>query len=235
MALSGAASFGWPPPRVWEDAYENIAPCGSVEDPGSRTNFTLHQGHVLIFTQAKAWNVKLGVSYTSHPNTLADFQPMMKYVWMDEVDAGVTCINVPDAPMAVKAGTKATLQLSYRSPHEVSSDNITLYTCADITYVHPADVPYQTPCFNTTLPKDHFVTLPPGPRFSPLKFPIAENVTITPDTTGHEFPKWAIPLAGVAGAFVATLFVFLVFKCCIIPRRHRQLMEIIKRRTNYRI
>ncbi|KAK4076038.1 hypothetical protein Trihar35433_2598 [Trichoderma harzianum] len=202
MALSGPASFGWPPPRVWEDAYENIAPCGSVEDPDSRTNFTLHNGHVLIFTQAKAWRVKLGVSYTSHPNTLDDFRPMMKYVWIDEVDAGVTCINVPDAPM---------------SDHGSFSDNVTLYTCADITYVRPKDVPYKIPCFNTTQPKDHFVTLPPGPKFPPLKFPLKEfplatNESITPDTTSHGIPKWAIPLAGVASAFLATLFIFLLFK-----------------------
>ncbi|KAL6805611.1 hypothetical protein J3E68DRAFT_442005 [Trichoderma sp. SZMC 28012] len=210
MALSGAASFGWPPPRVWEDAYEDIAPCGSVEEPGSRVNFTTYQGHVLIFTQAKAWNLKLGVSYTSDPLNLTDFQPMMKYVWIDEVDAGVTCINVPNAPMLVKSGTKATIQLSYRSDHGSFSDNRTLYTCADITYVRPKDVPYKIPCFNTTQPKDHFVTLPPGPKFPPLKhplkeFPLAANESITPDTTSHGIPKWAIPLAGVAIAFTPTI------------------------------
>ncbi|KAJ4863955.1 hypothetical protein T069G_00485 [Trichoderma breve] len=217
MALSGAASFGWPPPRVWEDAYEDKAPCGSLEDPESRVNFTNYQGHVLVFTSAKAWNLKLGVSYTSDPNTLADFQPIMKYVWIDEVDAGVTCINLPNAPLYVKPGHPATLQLSYRTSPGSSSGNMTLYTCADINYVRPEDVPYKIPCFNTTQPKDHFVTLPPGPKFPPLKFPLKEfplaaNESITPDTTSHGIPKWAIPLAGVASAFLATLFLFLVFK-----------------------
>ncbi|KKP06630.1 hypothetical protein THAR02_01227 [Trichoderma harzianum] len=218
MALSGAAGFGWPPPRVWEDAYEGIAPCGSVEEPGDRVDFTTYQGHVLIFTQAKAWNLKLGVSYTSDPHNLTDFKPMTKYVWIDEVDAGITCINVPDAPMPVKAGTKATLQLSYRSKHgsSNSSDNVTLYTCADITYVKPKDIPYKIPCFNTTQPKDRFVTLPPGPKFPPLKHPLKEpspaaNESITPDPTDHQYPAWAIPLAGMGGAFFATSVVFLVF------------------------
>ncbi|KAL7958892.1 hypothetical protein V8C34DRAFT_304437 [Trichoderma compactum] len=172
----GAATFGWPPPRLWDDTTESISPCGSLDDPSDRTNFTYYKGHVLLLTQAKAWNLRLGASYTSRPQKTADFSPIMEYVYIAEVDAGITCINVPNAPLAVKAGHPATLQLTYVTDYgSPSGRNMTFYSCADITYVSPSDVPYQIPCFNTTEPKDHYEVLPPPPRLPPVKFPVPEK------------------------------------------------------------
>ncbi|KAL7915036.1 hypothetical protein GGI35DRAFT_474735 [Trichoderma velutinum] len=203
----GAASFGWPPPRIWDDAAENNAPCGSLEDPSDRTNFTYYKGHVLLFTQAKAWNLRLGVSYYSHPKTKAHFQPIMKYVSIAELDAGITCINVPDAPGVVKAGHPATLQLTYVTDHGSPSGNITFYACADITYVSPSDIPYQVPCFNTTEPKDHYAIPPARPKLSPTKdFPQAAAESVTSDEADHGMPKWLVPVAAVGGAFKPEFF-----------------------------
>ncbi|KAL6807367.1 hypothetical protein GGI42DRAFT_351974 [Trichoderma sp. SZMC 28013] len=189
----GAATFGWPPPRLWDDTTESISPCGSLDDPSDRTNFTYYKGHVLLFTQAKAWNLRLGASYTSRPQKMADFHPIMEYVHVAELDAGITCINVPNAPMAVKAGHPATLQLTYDSDYgSPSGRNMTFYSCADIIYVNPSDVPYQVPCLNTTEPKDHYEILPPPPKLPPVKFPVPERGKFKPAKHGR--PKWVIPV-----------------------------------------
>ncbi|KAL6700859.1 hypothetical protein J3F84DRAFT_359451 [Trichoderma pleuroticola] len=166
---------------------------------------------------------------------MADFRPVMEYISIAEIDAGITCINVPNAPMAVKAGHPATLQLTYVTDYgSPSGKNITFYSCADITYVSPSDVPYPIPCFNTTEPKDRYAFPPPGPKLGPTKdFPLAEEEDTKPEKRHHGRPRWVIAAAGMGGAFGATLFMFLVCKCTAAPRtRHRSLMDFIKRPRN---
>lgn len=42
----GPAAFMWPPDRVWNGQMDNTAPCGSVEDVTTRTNFPLGKPHL---------------------------------------------------------------------------------------------------------------------------------------------------------------------------------------------
>ncbi|KAK4067023.1 uncharacterized protein Triagg1_8023 [Trichoderma aggressivum f. europaeum] len=213
--LMGAATFGWPPPRAWDDTAESISPCGSLDDPSDRTAFSYFKGHVLLFTQAKVWNLQLGASYASRPQKMADFHPIMENVYIAEVDAGITCINVPNAPLAVKAGHPATLQLTYVSDYgSPSGRNMTFYACADVVYVSPSDVPYQVPCLNTTEPKDHFAVLPDPPKLSPTsRVPVAVDENAPPEKIKHHGrPKWVIPVVGMGGALAGLLVAFLCYQ-----------------------
>lgn len=134
-----------------------------------------------FFAQFQAWNVELGISFASGTYTLSsclfaspskspeyflllltalykdpkaatDFQPLIENVTLRELDIGISCISVPDAPSFVEAGHKATLQLRYLSDFGSPSNNKSFFACADITYVAPSDVPYWVPCLNTTAP-----------------------------------------------------------------------------------
>lgn len=164
---------------------------------------------------------------------MADFHPIMEYVHVAELDAGITCINVPNAPMAVKAGHPATLQLTYDSDYgSPSGRNMTFYSCADIIYVNPSDVPYQVPCLNTTEPKDHYEILPPPPKLPPVKFPVPERGKFKPAKHGR--PKWVIPVVGMGGAFAGIFLVYMVYRCIVASRiyRPRSLEDVIKRPRN---
>ncbi|EHK26016.1 uncharacterized protein TRIVIDRAFT_218185 [Trichoderma virens Gv29-8] len=224
QVFMGAASFGWPPPRSWDDAAENNAPCGSSEDPSDRMNFTNHEGFVILLTQAKAWDLRLGVSTYSHPQNNSHFKPLLEYVSIAEVDAGITCINVPDAPPLVRPGHPATLQLKYVSNYGLPFGNKTFYVCADINYVASNDVPYRLPCFNTTEPKTLYTR--PTIRYN----------TSTPDwleelKKSNKKPKiadWVYYLSAVGGACVALLIAILFYKRVIKPIRTRRLEKFMQ-------
>ncbi|KAL7937241.1 hypothetical protein V8C35DRAFT_277730 [Trichoderma chlorosporum] len=197
----GAASLLWPPSRSWDDNEENHSPCGTAVGSGDRTNFTYYRGHIIILTQAKALNLRISVSHWQDPKSSIDFDPMMKYDMITEVDAGITCINIPNAPGEVKEGQPATLQLKYNSEFGSNTGrNKTFYSCADITYVAPEHVPYDMPCFNTTQPKVWHYKSPinthkPQPPKTKTKTKIPEPEQPKDFTPGGEkkrkLPDWA--------------------------------------------
>lgn len=53
----GPVAFLWPSDRVWDAAYDNTAPCGSVAGPSNRTIFPLSQGSVALSIADDAWHV----------------------------------------------------------------------------------------------------------------------------------------------------------------------------------
>lgn len=69
------------------------------------------------------------------------------------MDLGHTCINVPNAPSSVGAGSNATFQIKYIADFD-KPHNQTFYACADITYVSAISDfgAGSAMCFNATTP-----------------------------------------------------------------------------------
>lgn len=69
------------------------------------------------------------------------------------MDLGHTCINVPNAPSSVGAGSNATWQIKYIADFD-KPENQTFYACADITYVSAISDfgAGSAMCFNATEP-----------------------------------------------------------------------------------
>lgn len=69
------------------------------------------------------------------------------------MDLGHTCINVPNAPSTVGAGSNATFQIKYIADFD-KPENQTFYACADITYVSAItdSGAGSSMCFNATTP-----------------------------------------------------------------------------------
>lgn len=59
----GPVAFMWPPDRAWSAAADNVAPCGSHEGPGVRTEFPLSQGTVALNIADDAWKVVFRIAY----------------------------------------------------------------------------------------------------------------------------------------------------------------------------
>ncbi|KAL7945457.1 hypothetical protein V8C42DRAFT_357877 [Trichoderma barbatum] len=231
----GAAAFGWPPSRLWDQASESSGPCGSHEGPGERTNFTYYKGHVVLLTQAPVWNLRLGISAISHPESTHDFKPLIQHAYIAELDAGITCLHVPDAPVYIKAGHPATLQLKYEirdgSP---SGSNQTLFACADITYVAPSDLAYRAPCFNTTVPKDRTTgpttTLSATPK--PWRTLNPSDSDETKEFTPGEDKRVDSRICYVAafgGSLVVTGIAVAVYKFVLKPRKEARRSAALRR------
>ncbi|KAL7795370.1 hypothetical protein V8C37DRAFT_400862 [Trichoderma ceciliae] len=205
----GPASFAWPPPRLWDMAFDNVPPCGTLNGSGHRTRFPMDHGYVAFVAQYEAWNVKLSVSFTLDPMSVADFTPVMNTDPLRKLDVGISCFNVPDAPSFVEPGDKATLQIRYFSDYD-SPTNQSFFVCADIIYVAPSDILYPYPCVNTTAPNSDIDKGPPAHTPADKKPKGRVKPTKEPKPSGAEWSsgkktglsKAAIAGIGISGAVV---------------------------------
>ncbi|KAM4062791.1 cytokine inducing-glycoprotein [Hirsutella rhossiliensis] len=149
----GPAAFMWPPDRVWSGDMDNQAPCGSRAAAGNRTKFPLTGGAVALVAQDDYYNSKISISYSNDPKTNTDFSTLVETTDISDLNPGHTCVQIPDAPSRVVAGSNATLQIIYKADWD-APHNQTFYACADVTYVVATDFNSKIPCFNATEPGD---------------------------------------------------------------------------------
>lgn len=83
------------------------------------------------------------------PLSNSDFSTLVPGTDFPEIEPGHECYSVPNPPSSIVAGANATLQLSYTSSFDTST-NQTYYACADIRYVALSDFTTSIPCFNVT-------------------------------------------------------------------------------------
>ncbi|OIW29734.1 hypothetical protein CONLIGDRAFT_680555 [Coniochaeta ligniaria NRRL 30616] len=150
----GPAAFMWPSDRVWNAAMDNTAPCGSVDDVTTRTQFPLDGGVVALVAQDDSYSVTMSISFKNNPSSQSDFTYILTPIPITEVDPGHTCLGIADPPSDIAAGTNATIQIKYTADFD-RPENQTFYACADITYVAAAGFnSADVPCFNATTDVD---------------------------------------------------------------------------------
>ncbi|KAF7562310.1 hypothetical protein G7046_g1821 [Stylonectria norvegica] len=147
----GPAAFMWPADRVWSAAMDNTAPCGSVANPGNRSEFPLQNGKVALVDQDESYDIELSISYLSNPKSNTDFNTLIDADAFKSINPGHTCVPVKNAPSSVSAGDNATLQIRYIADFD-TPENQTFYACADITFVELSNFDESIPCFNATEP-----------------------------------------------------------------------------------
>ncbi|EEU44835.1 uncharacterized protein NECHADRAFT_84979 [Fusarium vanettenii 77-13-4] len=153
----GPAAFMWPADRVWSAAMDNTAPCGSVANPGNRSEFPMQKGKVALVGQNESFSMELSISFEQNPESNADFTTLIDPKEFKSIDPGHTCMSVPDPPSSVSAGDNATLQIKYTAAFD-TPHNQTFYACADITFVELLDFDEYIPCFNATKPEEDYDT-----------------------------------------------------------------------------
>ncbi|KAE8153538.1 hypothetical protein BDV25DRAFT_136831 [Aspergillus avenaceus] len=146
----GPVAFMWPPDRVWNEAYDNTAPCGSSSGPSNRTDFPLVNGQLALVIQDESWNVQVAVSHKSNPTSNNDFEPFIESSRIADIEPGHECYPVPNPSADIEQGMNATFQIKYTSDFDTDK-NETYYACADVTYVPASIFTYQVPCFNVTV------------------------------------------------------------------------------------
>ncbi|KAJ4141806.1 hypothetical protein NW754_014595 [Fusarium falciforme] len=151
----GPAAFMWPADRVWSAAMDNTAPCGSVANPGNRSEFPMQKGKVALVGQNESFSMELSISFEQNPKSNADFTTLIDPEEFKSIDPGHTCMSVPDPPSSVSAGDNATLQIKYIASFD-TPHNQTFYACADITFVELLDFDEYIPCFNATKPEEDY-------------------------------------------------------------------------------
>ncbi|KAL6360600.1 hypothetical protein LRP88_06306 [Fusarium phalaenopsidis] len=151
----GPAAFMWPADRVWSAAMDNTAPCGSVANPGNRSEFPMQKGKVALVGQNESFSMELSISFEQNPKSNADFTTLIDPEEFRSIDPGHTCMSVPDPPSSVSAGDNATLQIKYIASFD-TPHNQTFYACADITFVELLDFDEYIPCFNATKPEEDY-------------------------------------------------------------------------------
>ncbi|QPG96434.1 hypothetical protein C2857_004181 [Epichloe festucae Fl1] len=143
----GPAAFMWPPDRVWSAAADNTAPCGSVDSVRNRTNFPMTGGKISLVDQKEASGVQLSISYKDNPDSDHDFTTLIKPDELAQLKKGHKCVPVKDAPLSVKPGANATLQIKYTASFD-KPENETFYACADITYVELPNFKENIACYD---------------------------------------------------------------------------------------
>ncbi|KAK2008342.1 hypothetical protein LZ32DRAFT_685501 [Colletotrichum eremochloae] len=161
----GPAAFMWPADRVWSGDMDNQEPCGSRSGVGNRTEFPLVGGKVALVAQDDYYNTKISISYKNDPTSNSDFTTVIQERSVADLDPGHTCVEIPDPPASVAAGSNATLQIVYRADWD-APHNQTFYACADITYVEAAAFRTRIPCFNATEPGEDDVAATEHPSAS---------------------------------------------------------------------
>ena len=95
----GPVSFMWPSDRTWGAAFDNMAPCGSVDQAQNRTEFPMREyilhsyrmsiadlahadaelvnGQIALVMQDDAWKVEVSISHT---NGMLDLETKHKLV-----------------------------------------------------------------------------------------------------------------------------------------------------------
>ncbi|KXH64266.1 hypothetical protein CSAL01_13372 [Colletotrichum salicis] len=161
----GPAAFMWPADRVWSGDMDNQAPCGSKSGVANRTEFPLVGGKVALVAQDDYYNSKISISYQNDPISNSDFTTLIEERSVSDLNPGHTCVNVPNPPSSVAAGSNATLQIIYRADWD-APHNQTFYACADITYVEAATFNTRIPCFNATEPGEDDIAATASPSAS---------------------------------------------------------------------
>ncbi|EXF76789.1 hypothetical protein CFIO01_05083 [Colletotrichum fioriniae PJ7] len=178
----GPAAFMWPADRVWSGDMDNQAPCGSKSGAANRTQFPLVGGKVALVAQDDYYNSKISISYKNvyfnsfslsrnliNPLPLlpitTDFTTIIEEQSVSDLNPGHTCVDVPNPPSSVAAGSNATLQIIYRADWD-APHNQTFYACADITYVEAANFNTRIPCFNATEPGEDDIAATASPSAS---------------------------------------------------------------------
>ncbi|OLN85726.1 Carcinoembryonic antigen-related cell adhesion molecule 1 [Colletotrichum chlorophyti] len=147
----GPAAFMWPGDRVWSGDMDNQAPCGSKAGVSNRTEFPLVGGKIALVAQDDYYNSKISISYNNNPTSNSDFNTLIEEQSVADLNPGHTCVDLPNPPSPVIAGSNATLQIIYRADWD-APHNQTFYACADIVYVEAANFNTRIPCFNVTEP-----------------------------------------------------------------------------------
>ncbi|KZL82261.1 gpi-anchored protein [Colletotrichum incanum] len=161
----GPAAFMWPGDRVWSGDMDNQEPCGSRAGVGNRTQFPLVGGKVALVAQDDYYNTKISISYKNDPTTNSDFTTIIQEQSVADLNPGHTCVEIPNPPSSVAAGSNATLQIIYRADWD-APHNQTFYACADITYVEAANFNTRIPCFNATEPGEDDIAATSSPSAS---------------------------------------------------------------------
>ncbi|KAM0434042.1 hypothetical protein ACHAPT_003986 [Fusarium lateritium] len=151
----GPAAFMWPADRVWSVAMDNTAPCGSVANPGNRSEFPMQKGKVALVGQDESFDMELSISFQQNPKSNSDFSVLIDADEFKSIDPGHTCLSVPDPPSSVSAGDNATLQIKYIASFD-TPHNQTFYACADVTFVELLDFEEYVPCFNATKTEEEY-------------------------------------------------------------------------------
>ncbi|KXH35124.1 hypothetical protein CSIM01_04649 [Colletotrichum simmondsii] len=161
----GPAAFMWPADRVWSGDMDNQAPCGSKSGAANRTNFPLVGGKVALVAQDDYYNSKISISYKNEPTSNSDFTTIIEEQSVSDLNPGHTCVDVPNPPSSIAAGSNATLQIIYRADWD-APHNQTFYACADITYIEAANFNTRIPCFNATEPGEDDIAATASPSAS---------------------------------------------------------------------
>ncbi|KAF6812138.1 hypothetical protein CPLU01_14961 [Colletotrichum plurivorum] len=161
----GPAAFMWPADRVWSGDMDNQQPCGSKSGVANRTKFPLIGGKVALVAQDDYYNTKISISYKNEPTDNIDFNTLIQEQSVADLNPGHTCVDIPNPPSAIVAGSNATLQIIYRADWD-APHNQTFYACADITYVEPANFSERIPCFNATEPGEDDIAATASPSAS---------------------------------------------------------------------
>ncbi|PSN65457.1 hypothetical protein BS50DRAFT_58924 [Corynespora cassiicola Philippines] len=146
----GPVAFLWPSDRPWTAQDDNVAPCGSPNGPGNRTEFPLSQGSVALSIADDAYHVAFRLSVSNDPQTQAEFDDQIVSNVTD-IDPGHQCYKI-DRLEGIEAGRNATIQLEYWAEYEGENNgrNQSFFACADITFVETINFSSQMPCFNVT-------------------------------------------------------------------------------------
>ncbi|KAL0937781.1 GPI-anchored protein [Colletotrichum truncatum] len=161
----GPAAFMWPADRVWSGDMDNQEPCGSRSGVANRTEFPLVGGKVALVAQDDYYNTQISISYSNDPKSNSDFTTLIKEQSVADLNPGHTCVDIPNPPSQITAGSNATLQIIYRADWD-APHNQTFYACADIRYVEAANFVTRIPCFNATEPGEDDIAATAKPSSS---------------------------------------------------------------------
>ncbi|GAA5826230.1 hypothetical protein JCM11251_007218 [Rhodosporidiobolus azoricus] len=109
LTSPGAAGFVQPPIRGWSSAFQNDGPCGGYNLNG-RSDFPISGGDVSIALQRDVYDMKVGYSLSSNPNSNDDFVNLFSNVTVQYI--GSYCNQAPDfRTLGAQVGDVASFQM----------------------------------------------------------------------------------------------------------------------------